>query len=73
MPVSQSAVWNVGLKFRVGMSATFSKTVGKGQRIYLVDVVSCSSRQVPLVSEPVPLDFHLETALTHRVTREFCE
>ena len=37
---------------------------------YLVDVIARRPRKVPLLSEPVPLDFHLEATLDDRVARQ---
>lgn len=40
---------------------------------YLVNVVARSAREIPLVSQPVTLNFHFEAALDDRVPRKLGE
>lgn len=40
---------------------------------HLVDVISCCSGQVPLLTQPMPFDLHLEPALDHRVSGQLGE
>lgn len=48
---------------------------GRGEEYatYLVDLVACGTRKIPFLTEPVPLDFHLKTALDDRITGELAE
>ena len=38
-------------------------TRSKKVRAYFVNIVPCCAREIPILSEPMPLDLHLEAAL----------
>ena len=43
------------------------------QATNLVDVIPRSAGKIPLLTQPVSLDFHLEATLDHRVARKLSQ
>lgn len=41
--------------------------------IHLVDIIPCCSREVPVVSQPMSLNFHFKSTLPYGVTCKFCQ
>jgi hypothetical protein len=65
MPSAYQAHWSL-----VWLSSISSVNKRAVKVSYFVDIVSSRTGQIPFFTNPVALDFHLETALNYRVSRQ---